>query len=147
LHNNNSIGEIANLFTGETPKAHRTGNSIFSPFFHCFNPSATEIRCQEKSKGGLRYEVILAEPNVAQVQIPKAVQQNPTPKPLSAEEIAEKLKAAEDRRMVRKLMKFCWLEGREDSFVSWIIKEKDTQVLPWLDNVQKSGIVGTCPLI
>jgi hypothetical protein len=63
--------------------------------------------------------VILAEPNVAQVQIPKAVQQNSTPKPLSAEEIAEKLKAAEDRRMVRKLMKFCWLEGREDSFVGW----------------------------
>lgn len=74
-----------------------------------FKPSrvvstATEIRCQEKSKGGLRYEVILAEPNLSQVQIPKAVQQNgtaaPTPKPLSAEEIAEKLKAAEERRLV-----------------------------------------------
>jgi hypothetical protein len=123
LHNNNSIGEIANLFTGETPKAHRTGNSIFSPF-SLFHPSATEIRCQEKSKGGLRYEVILAEPNVAQVQIPKAVQQNPTPKPLSAEEIAEKLKAAEDRRMVRKLMKFCWLGARDGSFVGWKMQKK-----------------------
>lgn len=59
----------------------------------------TEIRCQEKSKGGLRYEVILAEPNVNQVQIPKVVQQNAVPKPLSAQEIAEKLKAAEDRRL------------------------------------------------
>lgn len=65
---------------------------------------ATEIRCQEKSKGGLRYEVILAEPNLAQVQIPKAVkeskQQSATPKPLSTQEIVEKLKAAEERRLV-----------------------------------------------
>lgn len=61
---------------------------------------ATEIRCQEKCKGGLRYEVILAEPNINQVQVPKAVQQNVTPKPLSAQEIAEKLKAAEERRLV-----------------------------------------------
>lgn len=67
---------------------------------------ATEIRCQEKSKGGLRYEVILAEPNLAQVQIPKAVKESKqqtsssTPKPLSTQEIVEKLKAAEERRLV-----------------------------------------------
>lgn len=51
----------------------------------------------------MRYEVILAEPNLAQVQIPKAVQQpkqNATPKPLSTHEIVEKLKAAEERRAV-----------------------------------------------
>lgn len=60
--------------------------------------TATEIRCQEKSKGGLRYEVIMAEPNLTQVQIPKVHQ---TSKPLSAEEIAEKLKAAEERRLVK----------------------------------------------
>lgn len=63
-------------------------------------PLATEIRCQEKSKGGLRYEVILAEPNLSQVQVPKVVQQTPLTKPLSAQEIAEKLKAAEERRLV-----------------------------------------------
>lgn len=64
--------------------------------------TATEIRCQEKSKGGLRYEVILAEPNLAQVQIPKAIQQNEadTKTSLTAQEIAEKLKAAEERRLV-----------------------------------------------
>lgn len=45
----------------------------------------------------MRYEVILAEPNIAQVQAPK---QNVAPKPSSAEEIAEKLKAAEERRLV-----------------------------------------------
>lgn len=69
--------------------------------FACVS-TATEIRCQEKSKGGLRYEVILAEPNLSQVQIPKAVQQNGSAsKPSSAEEIAEKLKAAEERRLVK----------------------------------------------
>jgi hypothetical protein len=86
------------------------------PFF-CV---ATEIRCQEKSKGGLRYEVILAEPNLTQVQIPKVIQQKeqqnddskkttttttPTAnvaaaKTLSTQEIADKLKAAEERRLV-----------------------------------------------
>ncbi|XP_070508275.1 stathmin-1-A isoform X2 [Chironomus tepperi] len=64
---------------------------------------STEIRCQEKSKGGLRYEVILAEPNLTQVQIPKAVQQpnNSTKeKSLTTQEIADKLKAAEERRLM-----------------------------------------------
>lgn len=69
-----------------------------------FNCIATEIRCQEKSKGGLRYEVILAEPNLTQVQIPKAVKESKetvaTSKPLSTQEIVEKLKAAEERRLV-----------------------------------------------
>jgi stathmin len=70
----------------------------FPRFAH---PLATEIRCQEKSKGGLRYEVILAEPTLTQVPVPKAVQPTAAPKPSTAEEIAEKLKAAEERRMVR----------------------------------------------
>lgn len=54
---------------------------------------ATEIRCQEKTKGGLRYEVILAEPTV---QRPVSPQQNSAPQPIKIE---EKLKAAEERRM------------------------------------------------
>lgn len=82
----------------ETPKLHNCKTNFQTSFL---SPStATEIRCQEKSKGGLRYEVILAEPNVTQVQLPKAVQQNAAPKPLSAQEIADKLKAAEERRLV-----------------------------------------------
>ena len=51
----------------------------------------------------MRYEVILAEPTLTQVQIPKAVQQpnNSTKeKTLTTQEIAEKLKAAEERRLV-----------------------------------------------
>lgn len=58
---------------------------------------ATEIRCQEKSRGGLSYEVILAEP-APNVSVPKK-SLTPT-KNLSFEEIEQKLKAAEERRLV-----------------------------------------------
>lgn len=62
---------------------------------------ATEIRCQEKSRGGLCYEVILAEPapNTAQ---PVVVMRNKDAqnKGLSAAEIEKKLKEAEQRRLV-----------------------------------------------
>lgn len=64
--------------------------------------TATEIRCQEKSKGGLCYEVILAEPtpNV----IPPPIKRNnvSVTKNLSAMEIDKKLKEAEERRLVSK---------------------------------------------
>ncbi|XP_023166188.1 stathmin isoform X7 [Drosophila hydei] len=56
----------------------------------------TEIRCQEKSRGGLSYEVILAEP-APNVAVPK---RPVTPgKNVSVEEIEQKLKAAEERRI------------------------------------------------
>lgn len=68
---------------------------LFFPFI--FFIPATEIRCQEKSKGGLCYEVILAEPSI-QATLPK-IPVTPA-KIVSAEEIEEKLKAAEERRLV-----------------------------------------------
>lgn len=58
--------------------------------------SATEIRCQEMSKGGLAYEVILAEP----VGVPVPRRADSPEKTPSVEEIQEKLKAAEERRRV-----------------------------------------------
>lgn len=63
---------------------------------------ATEIRCQEKSKGGLSYEVILAEPAAVTPKRPVAA----PGKNVSAEEIQEKLKAAENRRLVSLKLKF-----------------------------------------
>nr|CAD7401365.1 unnamed protein product [Timema cristinae] len=57
---------------------------------------ATEIRCQEKSKGGLAYEVILADP--VTVTPPKRPS-SPSNKNVSVENIEEKLKAAEERRL------------------------------------------------
>nr|CAD7267339.1 unnamed protein product [Timema shepardi] len=56
----------------------------------------TEIRCQEKSKGGLAYEVILADP--VTVTPPKRPS-SPSNKNVSVENIEEKLKAAEERRL------------------------------------------------
>jgi hypothetical protein len=62
-----------------------------------FCVAATEIRCQEKSKGGLSFEVILAEPLAGTP--PKRA--SPLNNKASVENIEEKLKAAEERRLVR----------------------------------------------
>lgn len=59
--------------------------------------AATEIRCEEKSKGGLKYDVILADP-AGTPPAPKR-QQSPT-RTKSIENIEEKMKAAEERRLV-----------------------------------------------
>jgi hypothetical protein len=56
---------------------------------------ATEIRCEVKSKGGLSYEVNLAGP-VAETPL---IQLFSPPNKLSVENIEEKLKAAEERRL------------------------------------------------
>jgi stathmin len=60
--------------------------------------SATEIRCQEESRGGLRYEVILAEPVTDTPPKPRPV--SPTSKTADIESITEKMLAAEERRKV-----------------------------------------------
>ncbi|XP_019867933.1 myosin-9 isoform X4 [Aethina tumida] len=55
----------------------------------------TEVRCQEKTRGGLRYEVILGEPDVK--AIPPKKQLSPKSS-MSVQDIEDKLKAAEERR-------------------------------------------------
>ncbi|XP_034947035.1 histone-lysine N-methyltransferase, H3 lysine-79 specific isoform X2 [Chelonus insularis] len=57
----------------------------------------TEIRCQEKSKGGLCYEVILAEPTGAKRAPSPGRQQQQLSSQQST--IEDKLKAAEERRL------------------------------------------------
>jgi hypothetical protein len=58
---------------------------------------ATEIRCEEKSKGGIKYDVILAEPAGTPPPLKTAAD---TPVILRSESIEEKLKQAEERRLV-----------------------------------------------
>ncbi|XP_043252706.1 stress response protein NST1 isoform X2 [Colletes gigas] len=58
------------------------------------NNESTEIRCQEKSKGGLCYEVILAEPTV-----PKRAPSPPQTSSTQQIAIEDKLRAAEERRL------------------------------------------------
>jgi hypothetical protein len=88
----NAMTKKSNKIRSKQPKASKKVKFI-----------TTEIRCQEKSKGGLKYEVILAEPNLAQIQPPKVTQTNQKPVAaagtLSIEEIQDKLKAAEERRL------------------------------------------------
>ena len=62
-----------------------------------WSQTATEIRCEEKSKGGLRYEVILAEPVADRPPSPQHQQSN---RPFSEEDIDKKLLAAKERREV-----------------------------------------------
>ena len=58
--------------------------------------AATEIRCEEKSRGGMCYEVILAEP-----VSDKPESNPPSPKPkTTVQDINNKLLQAEERRKV-----------------------------------------------
>ncbi|XP_071449071.1 stathmin isoform X3 [Hetaerina americana] len=84
----------------------------------------TEIRCQEKSKGGLRYEVILAEP-ISETP-PKRPPSPPSTKPISAENITEKLKAAEERRQSLEANKIATLAAKL-SRIEEASKKKDEQ--------------------
>lgn len=77
----------------------RTADRLYNKLYYLCSFAATEIRCQEKSKGGLSYEVILAEPSVTTPLPLKRPSSGPT-KPTSVENIEEKLKAAEERRLV-----------------------------------------------
>jgi len=60
------------------------------------SPEVTEVKCEE-NKGGLKFEVILAEANPTGTP-PRRVP-SPTNTPSTIEKIEQKLKAAEERRV------------------------------------------------
>ncbi|XP_014219860.1 rac guanine nucleotide exchange factor JJ isoform X2 [Copidosoma floridanum] len=72
---------------------------------------ATEIRCQEKTKGGLRYEVILAEPTAPAKRAPSPTRPT-SPTTMSPALVAEKLRAAEERRLSLEAEKMANLSAR-----------------------------------
>lgn len=82
---------------------------------------ATEIRCQEKTKGGLRYEVILAEPTAVPAKRPPSPQTSPTQ---PAVNIEVKLKAAEERRLSLEANKIAALNARL-SKIEEVARKKD----------------------
>ncbi|KAH6922814.1 hypothetical protein HPB50_019319 [Hyalomma asiaticum] len=63
---------------------------------------ATEVRCKEESKGGLKYELVLADPCM---DSPLRKPSTSPPKSISAEDIEKKLKEAEERRLSLEAMK------------------------------------------
>uniref|UniRef100_T1HWZ9 Uncharacterized protein n=1 Tax=Rhodnius prolixus TaxID=13249 RepID=T1HWZ9_RHOPR len=82
---------------------------------------ATEIRCKEESKGGLKFDVIIADPAATPPKRPAS-----PPTKTSAEEIEEKLKAAEERRLsleANKMAKF----AAKLSKIEEASKKKDEQ--------------------
>lgn len=78
-----------------------TSTICYSGYLYGVFALATEVRCQEKTRGGLRYEVILGEPEVKTTPPPK--KQLSPKSSMSVQDIEDKLKAAEERRQVRNL--------------------------------------------
>lgn len=73
-------------------------------------PESTEVRCQEKTRGGLRYEVILGEPDVKATPPSK---KTVSPKnSMSIQDIEDKLKAAEERRQQLEANKIASLSAK-----------------------------------
>lgn len=72
--------------------------------------AATEVRCQEKTRGGLCYEVILGEPEVKAT--PPKMASSPKNN-VSVQDIEEKLRAAEERRQVCVKRLFIYMFYRE----------------------------------
>lgn len=62
----------------------------------------TEVRCTEQSKGGLKYELVLADPSM---DSPLRKPSTSPPKSISAEDIEKKLREAEVRRLSLEAMK------------------------------------------
>ncbi|XP_075212322.1 stathmin isoform X2 [Lycorma delicatula] len=83
---------------------------------------ATEIRCQEEAKGGLKYDVILADSTGTP---PAKRSQSPT-RTKSVENIEEKLKAAQERRLSLEANKMATLAAKL-SKIEEASKKKDEQ--------------------
>ncbi|XP_015610168.1 calponin homology domain-containing protein DDB_G0272472 isoform X1 [Cephus cinctus] len=92
----------------------------------------TEIRCQEKSKGGLCYEVILAEPTV-----PKRAPSPPQPSPTQQSAIEDKLRAAEERRLSLEAHKLAALAAKL-SKIEEVSRKKDLLSVAFITATRES---------
>uniref|UniRef100_A0A1B6LG97 Stathmin n=1 Tax=Graphocephala atropunctata TaxID=36148 RepID=A0A1B6LG97_9HEMI len=95
---------------------------------------ATEIRCQEQSKGGLKFDVILADP-AATPPAPKRTQ-SPT-RTKSVENIEEKLKAAEERRLSLEASKIASIAAKL-SKIEEASKKKDEQTSVFITQTKEA---------
>ncbi|XP_050307120.1 uncharacterized protein LOC126743897 isoform X5 [Anthonomus grandis grandis] len=85
--------------------------------------NATEVRCQEKTRGGVRYEVILGEPDAKAAPPKKPL----SPKnSVSVQDIEEKLKAAEERRLQLESSKMAALSAKMQK-IEEASRKKDEQ--------------------
>ncbi|KAK3912721.1 Stathmin-3 [Frankliniella fusca] len=86
--------------------------------------STVEIRAQETSKGGVKYEAILAEPAV---QTPPKRNTSPLRAPKSTVPLEEKLKAAEERRLSFEANKIAQLAAQMEK-IEIIAKKREEEV-------------------
>lgn len=97
--------------------------------------TATEIRCQEKTKGGVCYEVILAEPTATPAITKRP--SSPKDKVMSVQDIEEKLKAAEERRLSLEANKMAALAAKM-SKIEEASKKKDEQTTHFISQTKEA---------
>ncbi|XP_076270523.1 stathmin isoform X14 [Rhynchophorus ferrugineus] len=103
---------------------------------------ATEVRCQEKTRGGVRYEVILGEPEVKAAPPKKPLSPKSS---MSVQDIEDKLKAAEERRQQLESSKIAALSAKMQK-IEEASRKKDEQTNQFITATrdaleQKMGIV------
>ncbi|XP_076270527.1 stathmin isoform X17 [Rhynchophorus ferrugineus] len=102
----------------------------------------TEVRCQEKTRGGVRYEVILGEPEVKAAPPKKPLSPKSS---MSVQDIEDKLKAAEERRQQLESSKIAALSAKMQK-IEEASRKKDEQTNQFITATrdaleQKMGIV------
>ncbi|XP_059485918.1 ensconsin isoform X2 [Neocloeon triangulifer] len=112
-------------------RAENTPDTMPSP-----SGEPTEIRCQEESRGGLRYEVILAEPLTDTPPKPRPV--SPQAKTPDIETITEKMVAAEERRKSLEASKLNELKAKMNR-IEEAAKKRDEQTQEFI-NVTKNAL-------
>lgn len=98
--------------------------------------AATEIRCQEKTRGGVCYEVILAQPE-ATATPPKRPASPPSKDKLSAQDIEDKLKAAEERRLTLEANKMAALAAKMHK-IEEASRKKDEQTSQFIAQTKEA---------
>ncbi|XP_017786423.1 PREDICTED: stathmin isoform X3 [Nicrophorus vespilloides] len=93
----------------------------------------TEVRCQEKTRGGLCYEVILGEPE-AKATPPKRTN-SPNKNVVSVHDIEEKLRAAEERRQQLEFNKIAALSAKMQK-IEDASRKKDEQTTQFITNTK-----------
>lgn len=96
---------------------------------------ATEVRCQEKTRGGLCYEVILGEADVKATPPKRAG--SPPNKNMTVQEIEEKLRAAEERRLQLELNKITALSAKMQK-IEDASRKKDEQTNQFILNTREA---------
>lgn len=95
----------------------------------------TEVRCQEKTRGGLCYEVILGEADVKATPPKRAG--SPPNKNMTVQEIEEKLRAAEERRLQLELNKITALSAKMQK-IEDASRKKDEQTNQFILNTREA---------